>query len=202
MGIASVPLLEVGHTPKIMEFSKLKIVLGMAIFMVVLAMIHADPEPRYGYRSRYAHSRGGYGGTSRYYGRHRGGYGGKYQPRVYNKKTLVLHPKPAPKPSPPPPPARAAVPAPVAPKAAVPAVPAVAEPQIVLEETIPMDSSLFAQQQPSIVPQEAVPMVLEVIDVPAPQAEIPGESQVPFFVPNSLPSFPAVPDLPFGVPVA
>ena len=103
------------------------------------------------------------------------------------------------------------MPAPAAPKAAVPAVPAVLAvpavpppPQQVLEETIPMDSSLFVQQQPSIVPQEAVPMVLEVIDVPAApaQAEIPGEGQVPFLVPNSLPSFPAVPDLPFGVPVA
>ena len=99
------------------------------------------------------------------------------------------------------------MPAPEAPKAAVPAVlavPAVSPPQQVLEETIPMDSSLFVQQQPSIVPQEAVPMVLEVIDVPAApaQAEIPGEGQVPFLVPNSLPSFPAVPDLPFGVPVA
>merc|ERR1712001_592515 len=187
MGIASVPLLEVGHTPKIMEFSKLKIVLGIAIFMVVLAMIHADPEPRYGYRSRYGHSRGGYRGTSRYYGRHRGGYGGKYQPHVYNKKTLVIHPKPVPAPKKSLPPVR-------------PVVPAVPPPQQVLEETIPMDSSLFVQQQPSIVPQEAVPMVLEVIDVPAApaQAEIPGEGQVPFLVPNSLPSFPAVPDLPFG----
>merc|ERR1712021_90096 len=32
--------------------------------MAALAMIHADPEPRYGYRGRYGQSRGGYGGDT------------------------------------------------------------------------------------------------------------------------------------------
>merc|ERR1712086_1114443 len=50
----------------------------MAIFMAVLAIIQADPEPRshYGYRSRYGQVRG-YSG--RYQGRNNRGYG-KIQP--------------------------------------------------------------------------------------------------------------------------
>ena len=59
-------------------FLYLQIVLGMAIFMAVLAIIQADPEPRshYGYRSRYGQVRG-YAG--RYQGRNNRGYG-KIQP--------------------------------------------------------------------------------------------------------------------------
>ena len=50
----------------------------MAVFMAVLAIIQADPEPRshYGYRSRYGQVRG-YSG--RYQGRNNRGYG-KIQP--------------------------------------------------------------------------------------------------------------------------
>ena len=72
----------------------LQIVLGFAIFMAVLVMIHADPEPRYGYRGRYGQSRGGYGGVSRYLGRTRGYGTGKYQqPYGYRKAQPLAHPK-------------------------------------------------------------------------------------------------------------
>ena len=61
----------------------------MAIFMAVLAIIQADPEPRshYGYRSRYGQVRG-YSG--RFQGRNNRGYG-KIQPygssyKGYGKK--------------------------------------------------------------------------------------------------------------------
>ena len=61
----------------------------MAVFMAVLAIIQADPEPRshYGYRSRYGQVRG-YSG--RYQGRNNRGYG-KIQPygssyKGYGKK--------------------------------------------------------------------------------------------------------------------
>ena len=69
--------------------------LGVAIFMAVLAIIQADPEPRshYGYRSRYGQVRG-YGG--RYQGRNNRGYG-KIQPYAssyggYGKKRPSMAP--------------------------------------------------------------------------------------------------------------
>merc|ERR1712172_296546 len=97
MGIASVPLPEVGpipytlHTPgniQNMDYSKLKIVLGMAVFMAVLAIIQADPEPRshYGYRSRYGQVRG-YSG--RYQGRNNRGYG-KIRPSVLPMAPMAM----------------------------------------------------------------------------------------------------------------
>merc|ERR1739844_330436 len=98
MGIASVPFTEVGLIDKKnMEDSKLKIVLGLAILMASLAMIHADPEPRYGYRGRYGQSRGGYGGGSRYFGRTRGYGAVKYQqPYGYKNTQPLVHPKTVP----------------------------------------------------------------------------------------------------------
>merc|ERR1711935_1032115 len=95
---ASVPFTEVGLIDKKnMEDSKLKIVLGLAIFMAAFAMIHADPEPRYGYRGRYGQSRGGYGGVSRYFGRTRGYGAGKYQqPYGYRNTQPLVHPKTVP----------------------------------------------------------------------------------------------------------
>merc|ERR1711971_679258 len=198
--IASVPLPEVGpipytlHTPgniQNMDYSKLKIVLGMAVFMAVLAIIQADPEPRshYGYRSRYGQVRG-YSG--RYQGRNNRGYG-KIQPygssyKGYGKKRPSVLPMapmamPMAPPSPkdtvrssrrpitlsPPPPIFQAVPAvPTAPAAPVRPSP---PPQAPKQEIV------FAQQ-----PQE-------VADVPL--AEVPSE------LPNSLPAFPAVPGQPF-----
>ena len=64
--------------------------------MAILAMIHADPEPRYGYRGQYGR---GHGNGGRYLGRNRGygkikPYGANYG--GYGKKRPSVLPKPVP----------------------------------------------------------------------------------------------------------